>query len=129
VELLPNAATLPSDLVAQVFGAASFSVTASRLIFCEGDSASFDVEILSAWHDCPRTAVVAAGGCKAVRECVSVFRAGKVTGGLEAFGYVDRDGIPDSSLNADPNVKAHAVYEIEGLLCIEAVFKALAEYN
>lgn len=129
VELLPNASTLPSDLVAQVFGAASFSVTASRLIFCEGDSTSFDVEILSAWHDCPRTAVVAAGGCKAVRECVSVFRAGKVTGGLEAFGYVDRDGIPDSSLNADPNVKAHAVYEIEGLLCIEAVFKALAEYN
>jgi hypothetical protein len=128
-ELLPSASTLPADLVAQVFGAASFSVTASRLIFCEGQQDSYDHEILSAWHSCPRTAVVAAGGCDAVRECVSVFRSGKVTGGLEAFGYTDRDGLPDKTLSSDPFVKAHAVYEIEGVLCIEAVFKALAAYN
>ena len=35
-DLLPPASSLPADLVAQVFGAASFSVTASRLVFCEG---------------------------------------------------------------------------------------------
>jgi len=128
-ELLPNASTLPGELIAQVFGAASFSVTASRLIFCEGQQGSYDIEILSAWHNCPHTAVVAAGGCAAVRECVSVFRSGKVTGGLEAFGYIDRDGWPDSELNSDPFVKALSVYEVEGLLCVRAIFKALATYN
>jgi hypothetical protein len=73
--------------------------------------------------------VAAAGGCDAVRECVSVFRSGKVTGGLEAFGYVDRDGLPDAFLVSEPYVKPHAVYEIEGILCLPPIFKALAIYN
>jgi ABC-type cobalamin/Fe3+-siderophores transport system ATPase subunit len=128
-DLLPAASTLPADLVAQVFGAASFSVTASRLVFCEGKPTSYDIEILSAWHNCPHTAVVAAGSCSAVRECVSVFRCGLVTGGFEAIGYVDRDGLPDGTLNADTYVKAHPVSEIEGFICLESVFKAIAKYN
>jgi hypothetical protein len=128
-DLLPAASTLPADLVAQVFGAASFSVTASRLVFCEGKPNSYDVEILSAWHNCARTAVVAAGGCSAVRECVSVFRSGVVTGGLKAVGYVDRDGLPDSTLEGDADIKAHPVYEIEGFICMEPVFKAIAQYS
>ena len=69
-DLLPAASTLPADLVAQVFGAASFSVTASRLVFCEGKPNSYDLEILGAWRNCPKTTVVAAGGCAAVKECV-----------------------------------------------------------
>lgn len=128
-DLLPAASMLPPDLVAQVFGAASFSVTASRLVFCEGKPSSYDLEILSAWHNCPRTAVVAAGGCSAVRECVSVFRSGVVTGGLEAIGYVDRDGLPDDTLNSAAHVKAHPVFEIEGFICLEIVFKAIAKYS
>lgn len=128
-ELLPPASALPPDLVAQVFGAASFSVTASRLVFCEGKPNSYDLEILSAWHNCPRTAVVATGGCSAVRQCVSVFRSGVVTGGLEAVGYIDRDGQPDSVLDSNPYVKAHPVFEIEGFICLEAIFKAIAKYT
>lgn len=128
-DLLPAASTLPADLVAQVFGAASFSVTASRIVFCEGKPNSYDIEILSAWHNCPRTVVVAAGGCSAVRECVSVFRSGLVTGGLEAVGYIDRDGLPDDALNADAHIKAHPVFEIEGFICVEPIFKAIAKYN
>ncbi len=128
-DLLPPATKFPADLVAQVFGAASFSVTASRLVFCEGKPTSYDVEILGAWHNCPLTAVVAAGGCSAVRECVSVFRTGLVTGGLEAVGYVDRDGLPDETLNGDAYIKAHPVSEIEGFICLEPVFKAIAKYN
>jgi ABC-type cobalamin/Fe3+-siderophores transport system ATPase subunit len=128
-ELLPAASTLPAELVAEVFGAASFSVTASRLIFCEGKPGSYDIEILSAWHSCPHTAVIAAGGCSAVRECVSVFRSGIVTGGFSAFGYIDRDGLPDNTLTEDAAIKAHPVYEIEGFICLERVFKAIARYN
>jgi ABC-type cobalamin/Fe3+-siderophores transport system ATPase subunit len=128
-DLLPAASNLPPDLIAQVFGAASFSVTASRLVFVEGEPNSYDIEILGAWHNCPQTAVIAAGGCSAVRECVSVFRAGLVTGGFRAVGYVDRDGLPDSTLNADADIKAHPVSEIAGFVCLEPVFKAIAKYN
>jgi len=128
-ELLPQTATIPSDVISEVLGAASFAISASRLIFCEGDPDSLDGPILGAWHNCPKTAVVPVGGCGAVRECVSVFRAGKVTGGVEAFGYVDRDGWPDAHLTSDHYVKPHVVSEIEGLFCLEPVFKALAKYN
>jgi hypothetical protein len=128
-ELLPSTSNIPSDLVAQVLGAASFSISASRLIFCEGQSNSYDNFILTAWHDCLKTAVVPVGGCDAVRECVSVFRAGKVTTGVTACGYVDRDGWPDDHLSSDPDIKAHPVSEIEGYLCLEPVFKALGIYS
>ncbi len=111
-ELLPSTSSLPADTIAQVLGAASFSVSASRLIFCEGQSDSYDNQILAAWHDCSKTAVVVVGGCNAVRECVSVFRAGKVTTGVDAYGYIDRDGWPDNRLNSEQYVKAHPVSEI-----------------
>jgi hypothetical protein len=128
-ELLTSTSILPPDIIAQVLGAASFSVSASRLIFCEGQSDSYDNQILAAWHDCSKTAVVVVGGCNAVRECVSVFRAGKVTTGVEAYGYVDRDGWPDNRLDSEKFVKAHPVSEIEGFLCLEPIFKAIAHYN
>jgi len=127
-DLLPETASLPATVVADILGAASFSISASRLIFCEGKSDSLDVPLLSAWHDCPKTAVVAVGGCAAVRECVSVFNAGAVTSGLQAFGYVDRDGLPDTQLGSEPLVKALPVSEIEGIICIEAIFMAVASY-
>ena len=88
-----------------------------------------DLPILNAWHNCSRTAVVAVGSCDSVRECVSVFRDQPVTTGLEAFGYIDRDAWPDSHLDADQFVKALPVSEIEGLFCIESIFKALAIHN
>jgi ABC-type cobalamin/Fe3+-siderophores transport system ATPase subunit len=128
-ELLPPTSSIPSDVIAEVLGAASFSISASRLIFCEGKMRSLDNPILSAWHNCSKTAIVPVGSCNSVRECVSVFRAQQVTTGLVAFGYVDRDSWPDNYLHSEQFVKAHGVSEIEGLFCLEPVFKALAIYN
>jgi hypothetical protein len=128
-ELLPPTSSIPPDVISEVLGAASFSISASRLIFCEGKPQSLDNPVLSAWHNCPKTAVVPVGSCVAVRECVSVFRAQNVTSGLEAFGYIDRDGWPDTYLTSERYVKAHPVSEIEGIFCLEAVFKALAKWN
>lgn len=128
-DLLPPTSSIPSDVITEVLGAASFSILASRLIFCEGRAKSLDLPILSAWHNCPKTAVVPVGGCDSVRECVSVFRSNQITGGLEAFGYVDRDSWPESHLTSHAHIKPHAVSEIEGLFCIESVFVALARFN
>lgn len=128
-DLLPETSAIPGEVITEVLGAASFSIAASRLIFCEGKPGSLDLPILRAWHNCTKTAVVPAGGCNAVRECVAVFRAGQVTSGLTAFGYIDRDAWPDSHLTADPNVHPHPFSEIEGIFCSEPVFLALAKKN
>lgn len=127
-ELLPPTSNIPTEIIAEVLGAASFSISASRLIFCEGMADSLDNPILNAWHNCQKTAIVPVGSCYAVRECVAVFRRTDVTAGLEAFGYIDRDGWPDAYLNA-PYVKVHPVSEIEGIFALEPVFKALAVFN
>ena len=128
-DLLPPTASIPADVITEVLGAASFSISASRLIFCEGQAQSLDLPILGAWHNCAKTAIVPVGGCDSVRECVSVFRANQITGGLAAFGYIDRDSWPESHLNSAAFVKPHAVSEIEGLFCIQTVFVALAKFN
>lgn len=128
-ELLPPTSSIPPDVISEVLGAASFSISASRLIFCEGQAHSLDLPILSAWHNCLKTAIVPVGSCNSVRECVSVFRADQITSGLQAFGYIDRDNWPDQYLASEPYVKAHAVSEIEGFFCIENVFLALAKFN
>lgn len=128
-DLLPETSAIPGEVITEVLGAASFSINASRLIFCEGKPGSLDLPILRAWHNCSKTAVVPVGGCNAVRECIAVFRAGQVTGGLTAFGYVDRDAWPDSHLTSDQNVHPHPFSEIEGIFCSEPVFLALAKKN
>ena len=127
-ELLPETSSIPSEVIAEVLGAATFSISASRLIFCEGGPNSIDGPILSSWHDCRNTAVVPVGSCDAVKECVDVFRQKTVTSGLEAFGYIDRNGWPDSHLTIQ-HVKAHPVSEIEGIFALEPIFKALAKFN
>lgn len=128
-DLLPVTSAIPGEVISEVLGAASFSIAASRLIFCEGQPGSLDLPILRAWHNCSKTAIVPAGSCNAVRECVAVFVAGHVTGGVTAFGYIDRDAWPDAYLNSDQNITAHTFSEIEGIFCSEPVFLALAKYN
>ncbi len=128
-DLLPETSTIPGEVVAEVLGAASFSISASRLIFCEGKADSLDLPILRSWHNCPQTAIVPVGSCNSVRECVSVFKVGQITSGLSVFGYLDRDAWPDSYLSNDENVKAHFVSEIEGIFCVQEVFFALARHN
>jgi ABC-type dipeptide/oligopeptide/nickel transport system ATPase subunit len=127
-EVLPSTVGIPAEIVSEVLGAASFSVSASRLIFCEGEQGGIDQRLLSAWYDCPQTAVIAVGGCNAVHECVSVFRAGKATTGVEAYGHTDRDQWPDSFLTRNAYITPLQVSEIEGLLCLQPVFTAFAKY-
>jgi ABC-type cobalamin/Fe3+-siderophores transport system ATPase subunit len=128
VEVLDGTDGIPPDIVAEVLGAASFSVSASRLVFCEGEEGGIDKRFYSAWYNCPETAVIPVGSCTAVRECVSVFRAGRATTNVEALGQVDRDAWPEAHLGEDAYVKPLPVSEIEAVACIKPIFVALAGY-
>ena len=61
LELLPEKAALPKDVLATVLGAASFAVVASRIVICEGEPDGDDQALYSAWFDDSDTVVVPLG--------------------------------------------------------------------
>ncbi|KAF0137522.1 MAG: ABC transporter ATP-binding protein [Xanthobacteraceae bacterium] len=129
LEIVADRAAIPDSVFADVLGAASLSIAASRVVFCEGDVSSFDHVFYSAWYRCKRTEVVPVGGCSTVRECVNTFLSGKVTKNIEPFGHIDRDNWPDKFLGETKNVTPLPINEIELIFSFKSVFEALCELN
>lgn len=119
---------LPDDAVDTILGAASFSIAATRLVFCEGVVGQEDHALFSAWYSCPKTAVIPVGGCAVVKQCVEVFNSQHATSNVTAVGHIDRDDWPDTMLDGNAWVKAVPINEIEGIICYEPIFKALAAF-
>ncbi|MDA1257913.1 MAG: DUF4435 domain-containing protein [Chloroflexi bacterium] len=121
---------LPSDLIEALLGAASFSIHARRIVFCEGqEGKSIDQALYSAWFSDDDTAVVPVGSSSQVTACVDAFRQSKLVAGVEAIGIIDRDYWPDKYLESLPEgMFVLPVHEVENLYCIEEVFKAVATY-
>ncbi len=127
-DILPLNTNIPNEIIQEVLGAASFAISASKIIFCEGEIGSCDHVVYSAWHDNSNTSVIPVGSCNNVVECVKVFRAGHATSNVEAYGYVDRDYWPESYFGTLTFVKPLHVHEIEGVFCHKEIFAAFAEY-
>lgn len=126
-ELIGSGSDLPSDDVASILGAASFSVYASRLIFCEGrEEKSLDQELLRAWFNERETALIPVGGCDSVKRCTAAFQTRSVVSGFVASGIIDRDHWPDEILSDLENVHVLPVHEIESLYVLKAVYSAIA---
>lgn len=126
-ERIVPGASLPSDDVASILGAASFSVYASRLIFCEGrEERSLDQELLRSWFSDRETALIPVGGCENVKRCTAAFQTTSVVSGFSAIGIVDRDHWPDDILSGLANIHVLPVHEIESLYVIKPVYVAIA---
>jgi hypothetical protein len=128
-DVLPPETEIPDEVIEAVLGAASFSVTAQRLIFCEGVVGKDDV-FYQAWFDPETTAVVAVGSCLDVVKCVTVVNGGKAVRGVKALGIVDRDYWPDDRIAELQANGTHVltVHEIESIYCLPLVHRALAAY-
>jgi len=126
-ELMDSGTGLPSDDVASILGAASFSVYASRLVFCEGrEEKSLDQELLRAWFNDRETALIPVGGCDSVKRCTAAFQTRSVVSGFVASGIIDRDHWPDDMLANVANVHVLPVHEIESLYVLKSVYAAVA---
>ena len=126
-EIISPGTTLPADDVASILGAASFSVYASRLIFCEGrEEKSLDQELLRAWFNDRETALIPVGGCENVKRCTAAFQTKSVVSGFFATGIIDRDHWPDDKLSNLTNVHVLPLHEIESLYVIKPVYTAIA---
>ena len=126
-ELINTSAGIPSDVAEDILSAASFSIFADRLIFCEGTESSYDQKFLRAWFKGRKNAVIPVGSCREVIKCTAVFRESEILSGVTAIGLIDRDYWPDQFLGSLPDgVTPLPAHEIESLFCIEKLFMAVA---
>lgn len=130
VQLLPTNGTIPADLVGAILGAASLSVLAQRIVFCEGDAeGSVDMAFYGAWFEAPTTAVVPVGNCDEVKRTTDTFRREALFSNAQAIGIVERDYWSEDYLQKLVAAGLHVLptSEVEGLLSLKQVAKAVAE--
>jgi AAA domain, putative AbiEii toxin, Type IV TA system/Protein of unknown function (DUF4435) len=121
---------LPADVVESLLAAASFSIHAQRIVFCEGSEGdSLDQRLYAAWFFARDTAVVPVGSSRDVIRCATAFAESKLVAGLKAVGIIDRDYWPDAFREALPgSVTSLPVHEIENLLCSWEIFSGVARH-
>lgn len=121
---------LPKEVAESLLAAATFSIHANRIIFCEGvEGSSIDQALYSAWFQSQETAVIPVETGEKVTRCTTAFGQSTLVSGVEAIGIVDRDYWPDKYLDSLPTgVTALPVHEVENLLCLERVFLSVAEH-
>jgi hypothetical protein len=123
-------AGLPHDVTEALLGSASLSFYASRVVFCEGDSSSLDVDLYSAWFGGPDTVVKSVGDCQRVLRCVDALANAGIASALEAVGIIDGDYHPDAFKSALPSgVLVLRVHELESLLCLPEVIRAVCSHH
>lgn len=129
-ELIELGTALPSEDVASILGAASFSANAKRLVFCEGrEEKSLDQELLRAWFNDKETALIPVGGSDNVKRCTAAFEVSAVVSGFNAVGIVDRRHCPDELLDGLQNVNVLRVHEVQSLYVLKPVYTAIAIHS
>ncbi|PGR00697.1 AAA family ATPase [Priestia megaterium] len=115
--------SLPSEVFEDILGAASFSIKASHIYFCEGNHGS-DSNLYRKLLENENSVVIPVGSCREVEKCVDVINNGQVIKGVTAQGIIDRDYWPDAYFNTLPiGVSPLAVHEFESLFLLPDVFK------
>lgn len=129
-DILPQQTGVPDEIIDLVLGAATFSITAKKIIFCEGSRGNKrDDELYTLWFKDKDVAVVPVGNCEEVIKCVDVFNKNSITQGLKAFGIIDRDYRSDDFFTDLPTeVKALPLHEIECLFCAKEIFAVIGKH-
>lgn len=121
---------IPEDICEAILSAASFSIYATTIIFCEGSESSYDQKFLRSYFNRRDVAVIPVGSCKDVVRCAVSFHNNGILSGVTSYGYVDSDYWPDVYLEAlqDP-ITTLPVHEVESLFCMRSIFELLARHH
>ena len=99
ISILEKDHTLPDDIIEPILGAATFSVSAKNIVFCEGTKENkMDFDFYSSWFSSEDYAVIPVKSCEDVISCVDVFNSNPAIKGLRAIGIIDRDYRSDRHL-------------------------------
>lgn len=130
-ELFAVPSELPNGIAKELLSAASLSIYAKRIIFCEGDEKrSKDLRLYHAWFRKRDSIVFPVLNCREVQDCVSAYKAHPVIKGLDVIGIVDRDFLNEEHIAAlvSDGVTVLDVHEIESLFCLPTVISAVASH-
>ncbi|WP_376693694.1 ATP-dependent nuclease [Wenzhouxiangella sp. EGI_FJ10409] len=128
-QITPVEQGVPPDVSKEILAAASFSIYADTVVFCEGTESSVDQRVLRAYYNDRSIAVVPVGSCRDVIKCTAAFSDSAVVQGMKAIGIVDRDYWPNAFLDSLPSaVHVLPAHEIESLLCHKSIFLAVSEH-
>ena len=120
---------ISEEITQDILSAASFSIFARIVIFCEGTESSLDQKFLHAWYKSREHAIIPVGSCRDVIKCTTAFRETSLVNGLTAIGIVDKDYWPDAFVASCPEgVSMLPFHEIESLLCDKGVAIAIAKH-
>lgn len=127
-QIVPLEKGIPKDIAESLLSAASFSIHAKRIVFCEGvEGISLDYALYSAWFDSRDTVVVPVGSGYDVVRNAKTFSQSNLVAGVEAIGIIDRDYWPDNYFDSlHDSIKILPFHEIENILCLRGVFTAAA---
>lgn len=129
LQITPVEQGVPQDIAKEILAAASFSIYANTVVFCEGTESSVDQKIFRAYYNDRSIAVVPVGSCRDVIKCTDAFSNSTIVQGMRAIGIVDRDYWPDTFLNSlSDSVHVLPAHEIESLLCHKTIFLAVSKH-
>ena len=81
---------LPTELAESLLAAASFSIHANRIVFCEGvEGPSLDQALYMSWFNSDDTAVIPVESCENVVQCTSAFGNSSLVIGVTSVGLID----------------------------------------
>jgi len=118
---------LPSEVAAEILGAATLPFYARRIFLFEGERGKgFASEFFSAWFDNPETFAIPAGNRDSVCSAVSGLKKVGIVA-AEIIGLIDRDFYSNEVLeNTTPGVTVLPFHEVESVLCDQKVVASVA---
>ncbi|MBG6118774.1 ABC-type lipoprotein export system ATPase subunit [Sphingobium sp. JAI105] len=131
VEIIEEKSDLPPELFESILGAASLSVVAERIVFCEGKTdRSIDAPVYGAWFRAPKTAVVSVGSCETVRRAFQTFKDTAIIKNAHPIAMVERDYWPNSYLQSLKQEGIHILpaHEMEGLIAFREIAEIVADH-
>jgi len=123
IEDVPEAEGFSEELITLILG------SRKPILFVEGDQCSLDLAFYRACY--PGLTVVPRGGCESVIHSVATLRHNAAFTRIQCAGLVDADGHDeaDRARLADIGIQVLPVSEIENLLLLPVVSRAILEMN
>ncbi|TDR35770.1 ABC-type cobalamin/Fe3+-siderophores transport system ATPase subunit [Tahibacter aquaticus] len=120
--------TLPNDLAEVLLGAATLTVSASRIVFYEGiNGKGVASKLMKTWVNSPGSVAIAAGNCQEVLAASTSFTTLGLLTAVETVGLIDRDHGPEEFHSAlKPPAFVLKFHEIESLFALPGVIRSAA---
>ncbi|BCE01105.1 AAA family ATPase [Marinicellulosiphila megalodicopiae] len=128
IEIIEYSNILPDSIFQTILGAASFSISTSKILFCEGTLTNkMDIDFYSKWYNSD-IAVIPVESCSRVIQCVEAMTDNNIFSSLKVSGIIDRDYWPDEYFTKfSSNINVLPYHELESILTHKKIFFAVAE--